>query len=44
MGLYGGLPRPPLIALNIEERKSIYNALKEFGEEYPDHKIDLLKP
>ena len=44
VGLYGGNPRLPLLSLNIEEKKNIYNALKKFGEEYPEFKINLLEP
>lgn len=44
VGLYGDDPRLPLLPLNIEEKKKIYDALNKFGEEYPEFKISLLKP
>ncbi|MHB8278266.1 MAG: dihydrodipicolinate synthase family protein [Candidatus Humimicrobiaceae bacterium] len=43
VGLYGGDPRLPLLPLNVEEKKNIYNALNKFGEEYPEFKINLLE-
>lgn len=44
VGLYGGDPRLPLLPLNIEEKKKIYDALNKFGEEYPEFKMSLLEP
>lgn len=41
VGLFGGNPRLPLLPLNIDEKKSIYDALNKFGEECPEFMIDL---
>lgn len=43
VGLYGGIPRLPLLSLDIEEKRSIYAALNKFGEEYSEFKINLLE-
>lgn len=44
VGLHGGDPRLPLLPLNIEEKRNIFNALSRFEEEYPEFKADLIKP
>ena len=44
VGLYGGDPRLPLLSLDIDEKKNIYDALRKFGEKYSEFKINLLEP
>ena len=44
VGLYGGNPRLPLLSLDIDGKKNIYDALNKFGKEYPKFKINLLEP
>jgi 4-hydroxy-2-oxoglutarate aldolase len=44
VGLHGGDPRLPLLPINIEEKKKIYDALNKFGIEYPEFKISLIEP
>ena len=43
VGLYGGDPRLPLLSLDIDEKKNIYDALRKFGKEYPEFKINLVE-
>lgn len=43
VGLYGGNPRLPLLSLDIDGKKNIYDALHKFGEEYPEFRINLVE-